>query len=157
MEDKNYQFFISRMKKYLLPDSEILAYSLMPNHYHLLVKIRSELFPASMHRFALSYVVAFNAMYDRKGHLYRGPYQRIHIQKHSYLLDLSRYIHLNPVKAKLVSQPGDWKYSSYGEYIGSKEIDFISPGIILDILSDDVSSTMTDQHKAYRGYIEESV
>jgi hypothetical protein len=129
----------------------------MPDHYHLIVKIKSDQFPACMHRFALSYAVAFNAMYKRKGRLYMSPYQRIHIQAHSYLLDLSRYIHLNPLKANLVSHPREWKYSSYCEFIGERNMDFISPGIILDILRDDISSTMTDQCSAYRKYIEESI
>ena len=155
VEDKNYYFFLLKIKKYLLTDSDVLAYCLMPNHYHLILKIKSDQFSSSMHKFALSYVVAFNKMYHRKGRLYISPFQRIHIQNPSYLLHLSKYIHKNPLKAKLVTRVGDWKYSSYCEYIGKREIDFINPGFILDILSDDINSSIVDQQKDYREFVED--
>lgn len=155
VEDKNYYFFISKIKKYLLTNSDILAYCLMPTHYHLIVKIKSTKFSSSMHRFALSYVVAFNNTYHRKGRLFSSPFQRIHIQKPSYLLYLTKYIHRNPCKANLVLSPAKWKFSSYCEYIGIRDIDFIKPEIILDILCDDINSTIDDQQEEYRKFIED--
>lgn len=155
-EEKNFSFFISRIKKYLLTESEVLAYCLMPNHFHLLVKIKSTDFSSSMHRLALSYVVAFNKMYHRRGRLFNSPYQRIHINNASYLLHLSKYIHINPLDAKLVTSPGEWKYSSYCEFVGTREIEFINPGFILDILSDDLNSSIAEQQNSYREYVEDS-
>lgn len=155
IEDKNYCYFLSKIKKYLLTGTEVLAYCLMPNHYHLIVKVKSDLFSSSMHKFALSYVVAFNNLYHRKGRLFISPFQRIHIQNPSYLLHLSKYIHTNLLKAKLVTSIGDWKYSSYCEYIGKREIDFIKPEFILDILSDDINSSIVDQQRDYREYVED--
>ena len=151
--DRNYSFFLSRIKKYLIPISNILAYCLMPDHYHLIVKIKMDGFSAGMHKLALSYVVPFNNASNRKGHLFLGPFQRIHIKDLSYLLDLSRYIHLNPVKAKYVTCPEEWVFSSYSEYIGLKFVDFVTPDIILDILMNDISSSLEDQYTAYRDFV----
>jgi len=153
-EERNYFFFLSKIKKYLNPISDILAYCLMPNHYHLIVKIKSDGFSASMHKLALSYVVSYNKIYNRKGHLFLGPFQRILIKNLSYLLHLSRYIHINPVKENLVITAEEWKFSSYSEYIGLRKVDFINPGIVLDLISDDISSSVDDQITAYKDFIQ---
>ena len=102
-EERNYTYFLSKIKKYLLVSSEIIAYCLMPNHYHFLIKVLQDGFSKSMHKLSLSYVVAFNKAYQRKGHLFQGSFQRIHIKDLNYLLHLSQYIHLNPLHANLVS------------------------------------------------------
>lgn len=148
-EERNYEFFQSKIKKYLLITSDVLAYCLMPNHYHILVKILAEGFSGSMQKLALSYVVSFNKTYQRKGHLFQGQFRRIHVKDLNYLLFLSQYIHLNPLNANLVSEIADWKYSSSREYIGSESIDFINPTIILDLTSEDISSTLAEQQLAY--------
>ena len=101
IEERNYWFFISKVKKYLLNTTDILAYCLMPNHYHLLVKIREDGFSESMHKLALSYVVSFNNTYQRKGHLFQGSFQRILVKDYNYLLTLSHYIYCNPENGKL--------------------------------------------------------
>jgi len=129
--------------------SEIIAYCLMPNHYHFLIKVLQDGFSKSMHKLSLSYVVAFNKAYQRKGHLFQGSFQRIHIKDLNYLLHLSQYIHLNPLHANLVSCIGGWDHSSVREYIGTKPIDFINPALVLDLISDDISSTLAEQQHAY--------
>ena len=154
-EWKNYDFFLDKIKKYLLPEAEILAFCLMPNHYHLLIKLTNQDYSKAMQKLALSYVVAYNRIYSRKGRLFSSPYQRIHIKNPMYLLELSRYIHLNPIKAGLSKTPLDWKYSSCAEFVGLKAADFINPTYILDILSDDLSSTLAEQHQAYQNYVQE--
>ena len=154
-EKKNYRFFLNKLQRYLLPSVKILAYCLMPNHYHLLVKVITNDFSKAMQRFALSYVVSYNNLYDRRGRLFASPYQRIHIKDDSYLLVLSRYIHFNPIKAGLVNQPQDWEFSSYRIFIGDQASNFIQPAFILDLLSKDAKSSYQDQQSAYRDYIEE--
>ena len=95
-ETKNYEFFLSKIKKYLTPGSDILSYCLMPNHYHLLVMIREGRFSNSMHKLALSYVLSCNKTYQRKGHLFQGSFQRILVNNLNYLIHLSHYIHGQP-------------------------------------------------------------
>jgi REP element-mobilizing transposase RayT len=153
-EGRNYDFFIAKVKKYLLPEADILAYCLMPNHYHLIVKIIDESFPRSMQKLALSYVVAYNKCYSRTGHLFQGRYQKIHIKQLKYLLDLSRYIHVNPRTAKIVVDAEDWEYSSYREYIGERRQDFVKTDIILDILCSDISSTINEQQVKYKDFVD---
>ena len=71
-----------------------------------------------MQRFALSYTKAINKRYRRVGSLFQGRFQAVCVDRDEYLVHLSRYIHLNPVVAKLVGRPKDWEFSSDREYIG---------------------------------------
>ena len=71
-----------------------------------------------MQRFALSYTKAINKRYGRVGSLFQGRFRAVCVDRDEYMVHLSRYIHLNPVTAKLVERPEDWEFSSYREYIG---------------------------------------
>jgi REP element-mobilizing transposase RayT len=155
MEDKNYHFFISKIKKYLIDTVDVLAYCLMPNHYHLLIQLKSIDLPVSMQKLGLAYAVAFNNINNRSGHLFQGPYQKIHVDELKYLLHLSRYIHLNPVDAKLVYKAEDWEFSSYSEYIGLKKPEFVIPAIILDLFGIGNISTQEEKQTDYRKFIED--
>jgi putative transposase len=155
VNNENYLFFISKIQEYILETADILAYCLMPNHYHLIVQIKDLDFPSSMRKLALSYVVAFNNFYDRKGHLFSGRYQRKHVEDIRYLLHLSRYIHLNPVKAKLVQKAEEWKFSSYQEYIGLAEPDFVNQSIIIEIMNDYKPSTLNVPGSEYKEFVED--
>ena len=81
-----------------------------------------------MRSFSVSYVKSFNHWYRRVGHLYQGDFQARLIDAVGYLSHVCRYIHLNPVTAKLVKLPEDWKYSDYREWIENKNAS-ISPNI----------------------------
>jgi REP element-mobilizing transposase RayT len=128
-ERENYLFFLRRVCRYL-PHSGIfiVAYCLMPSHYHLMVGVRqtsevsetSEVLSVStgMMRLSVSYTKAINKRYQRSGVLFQGPFQAVHVDRNEYLLHLSRYIHLNPVAAGLVKRPEDWEFSSYRDYTG---------------------------------------
>lgn len=119
--ERNYQYFIARMYHYLVPRSEIIAYCLMPNHFHLLVKVTSGDFTKSaLQLFLMSYSKAINSERDRVGSLFQGRYKANLIIDDAYLLDCFKYIHLNPVKAHLVESPELWSYSSYSEYLNPK-------------------------------------
>ena len=155
IEEKNYHFFISKIKKYLLNSVDILAYCLMLNHYHLLIQVKTVELPKAMQQLALSYVVAFNKSYQRTGHLFQGPYQIKHIDDLTYLLHLSRYIHLNPLTAKLVSKAEDWNYSSYDEYLGLSKPDFVKPMFILDQFSDENKCKLEEKQAGYRRIVED--
>ena len=115
----NWAFFIERLRAYFLPGYvDILVYCLMPNHYHLLVYIKTDDFSKLvMQPFTLSYVKAINKQQQRSGPLFEGPFQAIHIDKDKYLRHLSRYIHMNPVVANLAQAPEEWQFSSYRDYV----------------------------------------
>ena len=153
-EDHNYPFFLSKVERYILPDAELLAYCLMPNHYHFILKLTTENISKAMQRLALSYVKSYNLVYRQKGHLFQGPFQRIHITDLNYLLHLSRYIHLNPVKAQLVQKAENWDHSSYKEYIGLRESEYINTGLIVDLSSNNPDDSLVKKRKDYQEFVE---
>ncbi len=79
---------------------EIHAYVLMPNHFHLIVKTPKANLSEFMRHFNISYTAAFNRRHKRVGHLYQGRYKAILVEEDSYLLELSRYVHVNPVRSR---------------------------------------------------------
>ena len=107
------------MRRYFNPDVlSLLAYCLMPNHYHLLVYLKTEnISKKVMQPFGTSYVKAVNKQQKRVGPLYQGPFKAKLVDNDTYLAHLTRYIHLNPVYANLVGHPADWPYYSYTEYV----------------------------------------
>jgi REP element-mobilizing transposase RayT len=99
-------------------DVSLVAYCLMPNHYHFLVRPRRD---DSVSAFANglfgAYVQAVNAQRGRVGPLFQGPFSAIRVSRDAYLAHLARYIHLNPVAASLVARPQDWPYSNYNQMV----------------------------------------
>ena len=94
----------------------------MPNHYHLLVRIRGEdVRKRVMQPLAVSYAKSIKKQQQRSGHLFQGSFQARLVDNDAYLKWLSRYIHLNPVAAGLVAEPADWAYSSYRDYAGLRQ------------------------------------
>jgi REP element-mobilizing transposase RayT len=94
------------------------AYCLMPNHYHLLVETpRANLSLGARHLNGV-YAQAFNRRHARVGHLFQGRYQGILVQREAHLLEVCRYVVLNPVRANLCTRPEDWPWSSFGATAG---------------------------------------
>ncbi|MBI2386373.1 MAG: transposase [Elusimicrobia bacterium] len=91
---------------------EIIAYCLMGNHFHLAIRVRHIPLAAIMLRFLTGYAKSFNRLYDRTGHLFQARHEANLCLDDAYLLSLVRYIHMNPVRAGLVSRPQDWPWSS---------------------------------------------
>ena len=121
-ERENYLHFLRQFRRYLVEDTlDVLAYCLMPNHYHFLVRLRSPHLSQQMQAFSLSYTKAINRRYERCGSLFQGRFRAIEVDSDGYLLHLTRYIHLNPVKAGFVKCPEDWEFSSYREYIDLRQ------------------------------------
>lgn len=94
------------------------AYCQMTNHYHLLVETVEGNLSRGMRQLNGHYTQRFNRRHGLVGHLYQGRYKAILVQKEGYLLELSRYVVLNPVRAGLVRRPEDWPWSSYRALIG---------------------------------------
>ena len=96
----------------------IHTYCLMNNHFHLLVETPEPNLSVAMQWINVSYATYFNRKHGRHGHLFQGRFKAILIDADEYLKHLSRYIHLNPVRAKMVSLPSKYQWSSYSALIG---------------------------------------
>lgn len=121
LESDNYLFFLKRLKKVLPPDLTIVAYCLMPTHYHFCVRPTDEADIAKfISRLLNSYVKAFNKRYKRSGRMFADRFKPVHVDKDEYLLHLCRYIHLNPVKAGLVQKPHYWAFSNFLEFVDKR-------------------------------------
>jgi putative transposase len=120
--DDQYDYCLDLAARYQKPYGvSTIAYCLMPNHYHFLLRQESD---ESLSKFISvvfnAYVQAMNRQQERTGTLFEGRFQHIRIDRDEYLIHLCRYIHLNPVKAKLVSRPEQWAYSNYQEWISQR-------------------------------------
>jgi putative transposase len=124
----NYEYCLRLVKRYYRKyGATVIAYCLMPNHYHFLLRQETGT-PLSKFINVLfnAYVQAVNRQQGRKGTLFEGRFKHVWVDREEYLIHLCRYIHLNPVKAKLVSRLEDWPYSNYLEWIGQR------PGTLKD-------------------------
>ena len=136
-DDENYLFAISRIRKYctefqLTP----VAYCLMPNHYHFLVR-QDDFQEAGLlpRRVFNSYTKAFNKRFDHSGTLFEGRYKAKHVDSEPYLRQLCRYIHANPVKDGIVQRPEDWPYSNYLDWLGLRSGTLVDRQFISDLFS----------------------
>jgi putative transposase len=107
------------------------GYCLMDNHYHLLIETPEGNLSSGMRQVNGLYTQRFNRQHHRVGHLFQGRYKAILVEKESHLLELCRYIVLNPVRAKRVRHPREWKWSSYRMTIGEKEEGFVNSEWVL--------------------------
>ena len=115
----------------------IHSYVLMTNHYHLLIETPDKNLCKIMHYLNSSYTTYINIKRIRSGHLFQGRYKSIVVDKDNYLLELSRYMHLNPVRADMVKRPEQYPYSSYQAYMaGADEI--VTVTAVLSVLSKNI-------------------
>jgi len=127
-EERNYLYLL-RLLKQVASECRVtvIAYCLLPNHYHWLVRQEDDIPAARLPtRVFGSYSQAFNRAFERTGTLFEGPYKAVAIESDVHLLHLCRYIHLNPVRHGLVSAPDDWRYSNYLEWVQRR------PGTLVD-------------------------
>ena len=94
------------------------AFCLMGNHYHLMIETPDANISKGMHHLNCSFSQAHHKRYDTVGHLFQGRFKAIVVDRESYLLELARYVVLNPVRAGLVANPEDWPWSSYRAMVG---------------------------------------
>lgn len=159
IDGEDYKIFLHYLKSYLTPPKfqknipkgirvtgidnydlynkiQLLAYCLMPNHFHFIIKqLTEKAIIEFMKRLSNAYVKYFNTKYERIGPLFQGPYKGILIDKESYHLHLSRYIHLNPLE--LFKNPGlkelnEYSYSSYPDYCGKRNTSWVKKDEILE-------------------------
>lgn len=95
----------------------VYAYVLMPNHFHLLIEVSRAPLSRAMQSLLYRYTRYYNRRYHKIGHLFQGRYKAIVCDRDSYLMELIRYLHLNPVRAGVVKEPSGYRWSSHGEYL----------------------------------------
>ncbi len=138
LEDNDYLFMIRVLKEISQNHSlRMYAFCLMPNHVHLLFSPQKDNLYDAMRNLFSRYAMRFNRKYERKGHLFGGPYRQAVCLDDSYLLAASVYIHLNPVKAGLALVPRRYRWSSSELYCrDDAPKSFIDPEFILHMLSE---------------------
>jgi REP element-mobilizing transposase RayT len=95
------------------------TYCLMGNHFHVVVETLEATLSKGMRHLNGVYAQAFNRRHELVGHLFQGRFKSILIEKEAYLLELARYVPLNPVRARLSKEPGEWQWSNYQQTIGA--------------------------------------
>lgn len=112
------------------------AYALMPNHLHLLVQLTRPGLDGGMQRLLSSYALWRNARTGQSGHVFQGRYGAKLCQKESYLLELVRYIHMNPVRWGLVKHPAEWPWASHRTYMGLAAESWVTTEPVLERFGD---------------------
>ncbi|MEK6937651.1 MAG: transposase [Nanoarchaeota archaeon] len=129
------------------------CYVLMGNHYHLIIETPEANLGKAMHHINGSYTTYINIKRKRSGHLFQGRYKAIVIDKDSYLLELSRYIHLNPVRAGMVDKPEAYPHSSYKTYISGDKEEIVTQDLIWGMLSKKKGEAM----RRYQEFVERAI
>ena len=142
---ENALFFLRRLREKTSGRATVIAYCLMPNHFHLLVRPADGEFAAVMQAFGTSYSKAINRRRGRVGPLFRGRFRAVRVDREEGLWHLSHYIHRNPVAARLVGRPADWEMSSYRDYVGLRNGTLPDPTAVLAAF---------ESRSAYRKFVE---
>lgn len=160
-QQQNYTYFLKRIAEHLNPAALILvAYTLMPNHYHMILRQEQ---PYAIPRFIKAvcdgYAKAINVWARRRGHLFSDRYKIKLVDTTDYLLELSGYIHLNPVRKELVCSPNEWVFSSCRDYCGLRNSDFLTTSPVESLLgegmryADFLNSYGTSEQERIRRYL----
>ncbi len=149
--------FLQRLAKILTEtETPCYAWALMPNHVHLLLKTGLTPITTVMRRLLTGYAVSFNRRHRRSGHLFQNRYKSILCQEEPYLRELVRYIHLNPLRAKLVADLmvlEKYPYSGHSAIIGKAQRDWQQVDYVLRFFGKKTS----DARKAYRQFVKRGV
>lgn len=154
---ESYKLIRPRPLVNLSEEVNLIAYCLMPNHFHLLInQITIDGMTKLMRRLSTTYVMYFNKKYERVGPLFQGKYKASRIKEDSYLLHLSRYIHLNPEELLTRSDLVSYPYSSYPYYLGLKKATWIKPHIVLNFFKKKDYLLNLKSFNSYKKFVEEN-
>ncbi|HLE17118.1 MAG TPA: transposase [Syntrophales bacterium] len=130
------------------------AYCLMDNHYHLMIETPDANLSRGTRQLNGVYTQKYNWWHSKTGHLFQGRYKSILVDKENYLLELCRYVVLNPVRANMVEKPEEWKWSSYGATAGLKTVpNYLTVDWILGLFS----NNKAEAQKRYRKFVREGI
>jgi putative transposase len=158
----NYPYFLQKVQEYLLPACDLIAYCLMPNHFHFLVYANErsiieikdgsfprQLFSQSTKQLLSSYTKAINKKMNRTGSLFQQKTKAICVTENErHAETVFHYIHQNPMKAGLVSKMEDWEYSSFNEYLVGKG--FCNQNLARRVLEINFSKLYEESYQAIR-------
>lgn len=152
LKDKDRKKFLSILTNYHDRYRVLVhCYALMKNHYHLVLETPLANLLKVMHGINSAYTGYFNREYRRVGHLFQGRYRAIVVDREAYLLELSRYVHLNPVRAGIVDKPEKYRWSSYLGYIRKQEArPWVEYGLVLSECADRPERS----RREYKRYVE---
>lgn len=134
-EEEDFQYYLKLIEEalhhYLHHNYKVICYCLMDNHVHLLIKTEDQPIGIFIGRINSKYAKYYNKKYNYIGHLFQDRFHSELIEKDTQMLVTSRYIHLNPVRAKMVSSPIEYRWSSYNVYLNEHKRNIIDKGYIL--------------------------
>ncbi len=132
LDVQDYKTYLSYLSEYKTKyDFQLYAYALMKNHVHLLVEVQQTPLSKIMQVVQFRYTKYFNKQYKKVGHLFQGRFKAILCDKDQYLLELVRYIHLNPVRAKIVDDPQKYSWTSHSIYLGDEQSKIVDKKFVL--------------------------
>ena len=132
------------------------AYCLMPNHYHLTLQPGQPNLSEAMRRLNGNYGLWWNRRHQRVGHVFQGRFRDQIVDRDSYLFAVTRYVLMNPVRARLVKQPGEWLWSSYRATAGLAETPpFLSPSLTLRLFGDDAEAELRVRFRTFVSTVED--
>lgn len=153
----DYVLFLKRLGDLLMAtQTSCFAWALIPNHFHLLLRTGNVPISVVMKRLLTGYAVNFNRRHHRYGHLFQNRYKSILCQEDAYLLELVRYIHLNPLRAKLVSEYGGlaaYPYCGHGAVMGRRNIEWQDTQYVLRLFSNKALTAKNEYSRFVRSGI----
>ena len=130
-----------------------MAFVLMPNHFHLMLRQHDErAMPDFMRRVGNGYVEYFNQKYERVGSLFQGPYKAVLVNDGAQLVSLTRYLHRNPdqlLADKGLASLADYPYSSYSYYLGLRQASWLDPREILQAFQNDAGIISAAEYREF--------
>jgi REP element-mobilizing transposase RayT len=149
---RDHEKFLEYLEKAVKRFSIIIhTYCLMTNHYHLLIETTQPNLSLAIQWLNVSYAAYYNKKRQRSGHLFQGRFKSVLVEADEYFKPLSRYIHLNPVRARMVASPDEFLWSSYPAFIGKiKTPDWLETEFLLATFG----NKKKEAAKNYRAYVE---
>ena len=125
------------------------AFCLMDNHIHLVLQVGDQSLSKGMHNLSFRFTRWMNYRRGRNGHLFQGRYKANLVDADNYLLELVRYVHLNPVRAGMVSSPADYRWGSHNAYLGNE----LFPWLCTEFVLSQFHSEANAARKAYSAFV----
>ena len=158
IEEQNYPYFLKLVKKHLLKTCDILAYCLLKNHFHLIIKTKENILSKdisqSFSNLFNSYSKSINKKYGRNGSLFKDRFSRIKLDTEEYLKNLIIYVHLNPSHHEFIDDFRNYKHSSFNSILSDKHTSLLREDVI-KIFED--KQNFIDSHKIKEVSILESL